>query len=69
MIVKLEPGLPELRICIEDETLTCEWLLGEVINRYSQLVEQHKVDWQKRKQKGLEVGQKIKKKIIAAIKS
>lgn len=39
VIVKLELGLPDLRICIEDEKLTCGWLLGEVIKRYSNLIE------------------------------
>jgi hypothetical protein len=39
VIVKLEDGLPDLQICIEDSSLTCGWLLGEVIKRYSYLVE------------------------------
>lgn len=37
--IKLEEGLQDLKICIEDESLTCGWLIGEVTKRYAFLIE------------------------------
>ena len=65
----MEEGLPDLYICIEDQTLTCGWLLGEVTKRYSLLVQQYSIDRRKRALNREELGVKISKKIIAAIKS
>ncbi|CDW83472.1 UNKNOWN [Stylonychia lemnae] len=70
LIVKLEEGLPDLKICIEDETLTCGWLIGEVTRRYAYLIDQHKHEGQRIVHHGEQPPHiKIKKKIIAAIKS
>ena len=48
LIVKLDEGLPDLNICIEDSSLTCGWLLNEVTKLYSGVFEQYKQDWQQK---------------------
>jgi hypothetical protein len=48
----LEEGLPDLKICIEDASLTCGWLIGEVTKRYAYLIEQHKLEYQRIVQRG-----------------
>jgi len=62
--VKLEQGLEPLQICVESATLTCGWLLKEVIKRYTHIVDQMNKD-----ARYLNQGRNFKKKIIAAVKS
>ena len=66
--MQLEPGLPDVKICIcfQDPSKNCGWLLVEVTKRYAMLVEQYKAEYKKH---GASIGLKIKKKIIAALKS
>ena len=89
-MVKLEPGLEDLKICIEDSKANCGWLLGEVTKRYAWAVEQKRNEVNRDRQRSKAdrimkessmidtkenrniekvVGSKIKRKIIAAIKS
>jgi hypothetical protein len=44
VVVKLEEGLDDLNICIEEPTATCGWLLGEVTKRYAWSVEQRNLE-------------------------
>jgi hypothetical protein len=39
VIVRLDEGLPDLHICIEDHNLNCGWLLNQVTKRYAMLFE------------------------------
>jgi hypothetical protein len=60
VVVRLEEGLEELRVCVEAPGLTCGWLLGEVTRRYAALADRRK------RHPHLP---RIKKKIIGALKS
>jgi serum/glucocorticoid-regulated kinase 2 len=62
--VLLDAGLEKLDICIEGEDKTVYWLLKEVISRYSQIVDQHKLQCQRNNQRS-----RFKKHLIAAVKS